>query len=120
MANTIKVILKKPGQKPETVEVPNELKPLQELVGGYIETVTLADMGLVIMVNEDGMYKGLPNNCGIITTKGVIPHLLGNVVLCGVDGDEFADFPDELEATSEGKGETRIYVLPKTKTARHD
>lgn len=120
MANTIKVILKKPGQKPETVEVPNELKPFQELVGGYIETVTLANMGLVIIVNEDGMHKGLPTNCSIITTKGVMPNLLGNVVLCGVDGDEFADFPDYLEVGSVGKGETRIYVLPKAKTAKHD
>ena len=36
----MKALLKKIGEKPEIVDIPNTLEALQETVGGYIETVT--------------------------------------------------------------------------------
>ena len=35
----MKILYKLPGEAPEVREVENDLKPLQELVGGYIETI---------------------------------------------------------------------------------
>lgn len=48
----MKAIRKKPGCAPELVEVDNTLKALQTEVGGYIETVSIADV--VIICNEEG------------------------------------------------------------------
>lgn len=38
----MKAVYKRPGLPPEIIEVENTLEALQEKVGGYIETVTLA------------------------------------------------------------------------------
>ena len=65
----------------------NTLENLQKYVGGYIETVTIADR-LVIICNEEGRLQGLPYNCSIMGTDFV-----GDIIMCGVDGDEFADLP---------------------------
>lgn len=87
----IKVVFKRPGEAPEQVEVENELKPLQDLVGGYIEAVTW-DPDTVMLVNEDGKTSGLAGNfgwCGDI--------IVGPAVWVGVDGEEFTDVdPDVL------------------------
>ena len=87
--NKIFVIVKEPGKAPETREIGNTLAALQEIVGGYIETVTLAT-DLVIICNEEGRLLGLPFNCRICGWDFV-----GTVILAGVQGDEFSDVPDE-------------------------
>lgn len=46
---------------PEVREIKNDLKVLQELVGGYIETDRLTPE-LVAIVNEEGLIIGLPLN----------------------------------------------------------
>lgn len=87
----IKVVFKRPGEEPEQVEVENELKPLMDLVGGYIECVPW-DLDTLMIMDEDGKTKGLGCNfgwCGDI--------IVGPVVWVGIDGEEFADVdPDVL------------------------
>lgn len=64
------------------------LKELQKLVGGYIEVHTLDD-GRLIVINEDGLSMGLPQNAlatvaahNLFTTgRGVV----GDVVICNND-----------------------------------
>ena len=67
--------------------VPNELKPLQELVGGYIESVTMAE-DAAILCNEEGKVIGMPYNCEYL---GI--DFNGPILIVGVDGDEFTDCP---------------------------
>ena len=57
----MKAIRKKPGCEPELIDIDNTLKALQTEVGGYIETVSIADV--VIICNEEGRLCGLPFNC---------------------------------------------------------
>lgn len=83
----ISVLIKDPGKKPRHVWIQNSLKNLQATVGGYIETVTLAT-DCVIVCNEEGRLQGLPYNC---TICGV--DFVGTIILAGVQGDEFSDFP---------------------------
>lgn len=90
MAEKIKVIIKEPGKAPEIKTVANDLGTLQSIVGGYIETVTLAS-GLVIICNEEGILWNLPYNLDIGGHS-----IVGTVVFAGVDGDEFADVPERL------------------------
>lgn len=81
----MKVILKDPGFPPYLADIPNELKDLQEYVGGYIEAHTLG-RDLVVICNEDGRSIGMPPNCVICGVSFV-----GPVILCSVKGDEFTD-----------------------------
>lgn len=85
--NKIKVYVKMPGQDPEPWLIDNTLEALQEIVGGYIETVT-ATRDLVIICNEEGRLLGLPYNCRI---RGY--DFVGPIIYAGVQGDEFADVP---------------------------
>jgi len=89
--NRIKVIHVKVGADPAVVLVPNELSALQALVGGPIEVVSPCS-DLVIVCNEEGRLLSLPHNCRILGTDYV-----GDIFLCGIDGDEFADMPLSLE-----------------------
>lgn len=90
MAEKIKVIIKEPGKAPEIKTVANDLGTLQSIVGGYIETVTLA-VGLVIICNEEGKLWNLPYNFDFGGQSFV-----GTVVIAGIDGDNFASFPEQL------------------------
>ena len=51
----MKAIRKKPGCAPEIIEVENTLEALQQEVGGYIETVSIADV--VIICNEPAVVR---------------------------------------------------------------
>lgn len=79
---TITGLYKEPGKLLETRTIPNTLEALQELVGGYIETVTVAT-DCVLICNEEGKLRNMPANfyfCGQI--------FVGPVFICSaVDGD---------------------------------
>lgn len=88
----ISALVKRPGEAPRHVNVSNSLQALQKNVGGYIETVTVAE-DLVIICNEEGRLLGLPYNC---TICGV--DFVGSILMVGIDGEEFADLPCEWKA----------------------
>lgn len=85
----MKVIIKVPGQRPRETEIENSLSALQQAVGGYIETVTLAE-DCCIICNEEGRLQGLPYN---LTFCGV--SFVGTILFVGVAGDEFADLSEQ-------------------------
>ena len=91
----MKVLIKEPGKPWQTAEVDNTLEALQGAVGGYIETMPIVAMdsdGKAVMVmDEEGRLKGKEPN---IAVCGV--NIVGTVLLCGQDGDEFTDVPDWL------------------------
>ena len=84
----MKAIYKRPGLPPEIIEVENTLEALQEKVGGYIETVTLASDACIIC-DEEGRFKGLPCNVSFGRTV-----FAGPILLVGVREDEFCDLPN--------------------------
>lgn len=49
---TLKIVLKKPNEEPEVIDIQNTLKAKQELVGGLIELVYL-DKELLLVCNEE-------------------------------------------------------------------
>ena len=80
----MKVIIKQPGKEPEVAEIENTLPALQQVVGGYIETVTLA-ADCCIICNEEGRLEGQPYN---LTFCGV--SFVGPILVVGIDVDEFS------------------------------
>ena len=71
------------------MEVDNDLKVFQDLVGGNIEVITLTT-DLAMVVNEEGRLLGLPDNEN--TPKLFKGPLKGNFLIVGVNGDDFADW----------------------------
>ena len=84
----MKAIRKKPGCKPEVIDIDNTLEALQAEVEGHIETVTIAN-DAVIICNEEGRILGLPHNCRFV---GV--DFVGTVLIVGTKDDEFCDVPE--------------------------
>lgn len=89
----MKVIVKNPGAVPTLRDVPNTLEALQSVVDGYIEVVRLFTDAVVIC-NEEGRLRGLPFNCHILGISFV-----GPIMLVGTKGEEFTDFPGDIEET---------------------
>ena len=81
----MKAVIKKVGCEAMPIEIDNTLKALQDAVGGYIETITVAT-DMVIICNEEGVIRGLPFNCDLCGHK-----FFGNILFVGVDGDDFGD-----------------------------
>lgn len=69
------------------VEVKNELKALQETVGGRIQTLKLAE-GVVLICNEEGKLLKLEPNTHFYTING-------GFLLVGENGDEFGDLTEK-------------------------
>ena len=86
----MKALLKMPGHKTTQVRIPNDLHLLQELVGGYIEALTVeTERGVIaILCNEDGKILGLEPNFQLYDDT-----VVGTVVVVGIDGDDFTDCP---------------------------
>ena len=69
------------------VEVKNELKALQETVGGRIQTLKLAE-GVVLICNKEGKRLKLGPNTHFYTING-------DFLLVGASGDEFGDLTEK-------------------------
>lgn len=95
MADKIRAISKRPGCPPRSVWVSNTLENLQRNVGGIIETYTFAT-DMCVICNEEGRLLGLPHNC---TICGV--DFVGDILLVGVKGEEFADLPISYQKAKE-------------------
>jgi hypothetical protein len=84
----MRVLYKVPGDAEiHQIIVPNQLRVLQDLVGGPIETVTVEE-DVVIICNEDRRLPNQEYNCEIC---GVI--FMGPILIAGVDGEDFCDCP---------------------------
>ncbi len=89
----MKVVVRKPGQNPERKEIENDLKVLQEIVGGLIEHITIYKEGedwFGMLCNEEGKLIGLEPNFKLYTET-----IVGTVVFVGHDGEDFGDLPED-------------------------
>lgn len=58
MSKKIKIVIKRVDRPFELVEVDNDLKTLQEIVGGYIEIIYQFPNNLLLVADEEGTLKG--------------------------------------------------------------
>lgn len=85
----IRVMYKQPGRTVRTMLIQNDLKRLQDLVDGYIETVSILK-GIVMIVNEEGKIREMPPN--FLYGFDVIA---GPAIFCRVDRDKLASLTAE-------------------------
>lgn len=91
MEQTLRVIFKEPGEKPEWRFVDNRISALQDLVGGYIECVPW-DEKHILIVNEEGKLRGMEINFRWAERYDII---CGPCFWCSDDGEDFASIQDE-------------------------
>lgn len=60
--NTFSVLQIAPGQHPKPIEIDNDLKALQQAVGGSIGASYPFEDPVAIVYNDDGKLMGLPLN----------------------------------------------------------
>lgn len=89
----MRAVYKQPCHVPEVIDVPNELRPLQKLVGGYIEVVRLTD-GFILICNEEGKLKGLEPNIFLISGTNV-DEVVGPILIVKDAGEEFGELTEE-------------------------
>lgn len=83
----MRAVAKRPGEPGKVITIDNDLKALQEYVGGYIEAVKVSDKVCVIC-NEEGIIQGLPYNVKLFGRR-----FFGPILIVGVTGEEFTDCP---------------------------
>lgn len=86
----MKVMVIPENGSPYSADIPNELQPIQDLIGGYIEVVPLW-RGVVALVDEEGKLKNRAPN---VWVEELNDWLCGTVIICGVDGEDFCDLPE--------------------------
>lgn len=87
--NKIKVIIKRPDEDIGHVTwISDTLENLQKTVDGNIEVLPVAN-NILLICNEDGKNLGLEKNFII----GMVDVVVGTVIVCGMDGEEFSDVP---------------------------
>ena len=96
--NTLSVLKIAPGQHPQQVEIDNDLKALQEAVGGFIgASYPFADDPIAIVYNDDGKLMGLPLNRALRDEDGqMYDAVAGTFLVVGLDEEDFASLTPEL------------------------
>ena len=84
--------LKLEGKSITETDIENTLEALQKSVDGYIETITLVQGRAVMIVNEEGLLRGLGINPLATALYG--SAIVGVAVVVGIDGEEFCDVPE--------------------------
>ena len=91
----IKCIVKRPDEKyGHMTSVSDNLKNLQKIVGGYIEVVPVSTdkTKIVCICDEEDKLKGYDRNFKLYGDV-----IVGTVIICGVEEDEFADIPIDFQ-----------------------
>ena len=85
------------GTVPQQVEIDNNLKALQEAVGGTIAAVYPFADPVAIICNDDGKLMGLPLNRALRDENGeMYDAIAGDFLVVGLGEEDFASLTPEL------------------------
>ena len=87
--NTLSVLQIAPGQHPKPIEIDNDLKALQQAVGGSIGASYPFEDPVAIVYNDDGKLMGLPLNRALRDESGTF-------LVVGLGEEDFASLSPEL------------------------
>lgn len=88
----MKVLIVEPGKHPYEAEIDSGLESLQKTVGGYIEAIYPFEDLVALICDEESKMKS-NTQWNRILGRDVIK---GTFFLCGIEGENFGDLPDEL------------------------
>ena len=86
-----------PGQYPQRVEIDNDLKALQQAVGGSIGASYPFEDPVAIVYNDDGKLMGLPLNRALRDENGeMYDAVAGTFLVVGLGEEDFVSLSPEL------------------------
>ena len=95
--NTLSVLKITPGQYPQQVEIDNDLKTLQQAVGGSIGASYPFEDPVAIVYNDDGKLMGLPMNRALRDENGeMYDAVAGTFLVVGLGEEDFVSLSPEL------------------------
>ncbi len=95
--NTLSVLQIAPGQHPKPIEIDNDLKALQQAVGGSIGASYPFEDPVAIVYNDDGKLMGLPLNRALRDESGEAYDVVaGTFLVVGLGKEDFASLSSEL------------------------
>ena len=95
----MKVIVVKPLKEPELKDIGCTLKDMQDVVGGYIESVYPWTDNVALVCDEEAKLKGsLPNRALRNKDGDVYDIICGTFFIAGLGEEDFTDVPEELVA----------------------
>lgn len=95
--NTLSVLQIAPGQHPKPIEIDNDLKALQQAVGGSIGASYPFEDPVAIVYNDDGKLMGLPLNRALRDESGEAYDVVaGTFLVVGLGEEDFAALSPEL------------------------
>ena len=102
--STLSVLEVRPGQYPRQVEIDNDLKALQQAVGGSIGATYPFDDPVAIVYNDDGKLMGLPLNRALRDEHGEAYDVVaGTFLVVGLDEEDFGSLSPDLAEKFEKK-----------------
>ena len=94
--STLTVLMVEPGKAPYQAAIGADLKSLQQVVGGYIESISPYDDPVAIICNEEGKLEQLPFNRGLRDESGnLYDYIAGNFMIVGLGEENFTSLPPE-------------------------
>lgn len=92
----IKAIAIRPKEKPEVIEIDDELKAYQEFVGGYIQVEYPWPDTVGIVCNDEGKMNGMQPNRALYDDEGEMYDIVcGPFLIVGLEDEGFASLTDE-------------------------
>ena len=92
----MKVVLVKPMEKAEIVDIAPTLKNYQKIVGGFIETVYPFDDPVVVVCNDEGKFYEEPNRALYGDDGKDYDIIFGTFFVCGLGEEDFQSLTDDL------------------------
>jgi hypothetical protein len=99
-ADTMKVLLVKPGEEAKMIEIDDSLSSMQQAVGGMIEEYMPFDDDVAIVCNEEGKLMGLPPSRAIYGDDGDLMDVMsGTFFVCyaPIESEKFLSLPPDME-----------------------
>ncbi len=94
-SDLIRVLIVKPMKDPYAEYVKNDLKTLQEIVGGDIEIVPNSKDNTLLICNEYGKIDMLPVNRALKHIDKIVDIVAGDFIIAGDGGEDFCSLTEE-------------------------
>ncbi len=94
---TLRVLLVKPGESAQVIDIEKGLKALQAAVGGHIQAVYPFKDSVALVCNDEGKLKGLPLN-RVLQGENYAAHdiISGDFLVVGLGKEDFTSLPQDL------------------------
>lgn len=119
--NPMRILVVEPAKDPYVKEIDGSLQSMQELVGGYIETVfPFEDPETILVCNEEGKLQNLPENRFLRDSQGRPYDLIrGTFFFAGVNDADLCSLTDkQIQTYTQLYRREKLFVMKRGRTMK--